>query len=247
MLKHKIMRDLEAYSKNIDNSQETLYQLRAEKKIVNKEYLKLLDKFRISIEPEKSQIGKLKDYAMQRLFELDEKIKAEVSALEKIADDVSKKFHILFDVLDTFYGSFELFKMLKQKTGEHWKVQYINTPEGGVVGACLVNERDPKWNKQIRANISFSENKVDIESTDTMKVLFTELNGNIDYVIENWDWLQFSVFFTTEFYMDDEMGERYFAFIEKNKDFAEFIATEIRNDFYKEDLSEILNQNQQEQ
>lgn len=240
MLKHKLMRELEDYSKKIDDSQENLFKYRAEKKLLNKEYLKLANKSQTYKERNKEEYSKLKNSFMQKLAELDGKIKEEVEFLENVNEEVNKKFTILFHVLDSFYGSFEFFRMIKNKTGQDWQIQYVKAPEGAIVGVCLVSENDPNWDKQIRANISLSENTVDIKSTKTLKVLFTEVQGSIDYLAENWDWLQFSLFYHTDFYFDDVIGEKYQAFIEENKEFAEFLATEIRNDFYKDDLDELF-------
>ena len=142
----------------------------------------------------------------------------------------------LINVYSAWISQFEFNHILKRKSQTKWQLQKIQSWEGCKVGWAYVNEKDPKYNKPILVETSIVENSVTIENSDTMKIVFASVLDDLDTVEERWDWFDYFLYSVSGFYTDKKLMEYYADFLERDRDFAEYVSSVIKEDIFTDPI-----------
>ena len=153
-----------------------------------------------------------------------------------------EKCDLMFNSLEAAVYHMEIKNALKRRTGKDWNVQWVHSWDGPKVGLAFLREDDPSFEKQLHADVSLGSLAVDIENTDSRKIVFTDMQSDPQAVYLTWNWLEFYVYHKYGFFFDEIMASHYEAFIERDEDFAEFVADLVRKEASPPELSEVIEQ-----
>ena len=237
-MKRKILKDMENLRDELEAMHHTKKRIRIEKIKINSELLKL-----------KKLITSREDWSSEELAEFDktadmlttraEELKSLHQAVELDIKAKESKFNSLTQLFDGIEGTeiypFEILKMLEKKTRKNWRLEWISSYEGIKIGYAFVCEDDEAYDKQIIANYSLGDQTVDIENSESRKVVYADPRYDANDVMQSWDWMEFYLYAVVGIWKNDIRKDFYHTFIERDYDFAEALCDLIRENVMKTD------------
>lgn len=205
-----------------------------------KEKSKIAKQLRRVTETEVNGLKALSNVKEARIKELTDANETLDVRLDNIRTQICEKCGFLFETLGAHVYHMEVRRICERKLGGKWNMQWIKSWNGNNVGIAFVNEKDPNFNKEIHADISLANETVDIENTDTLKVMFTDVCSEPQAIYLSWNWLELYVYAKTGFYFDDYMINHFDTFLERDEDFAEFICRAVRDEVERTELGDFI-------
>ena len=155
---------------------------------------------------------------------------------QQMIEEMTSIYRRLINIYSAWISQFEFDHILKRNSQTRWQLQKIQSWEGCKVGWVYVNEKDPKYNKPILVETSIVENSVTIENSDTMKIVFATVLDDTDAIEERWDWFDYFLYSVSGFYTDKKLMEYYADFLERDRDFAEYVSSIIKEDIFTDPI-----------
>lgn len=232
----------------IESVYEDLHQAEIEQKLIKKE-LRSLRKEKIQNSKLIKQCGneqelvileKDRDSLDTRRATWTEYLIDVEAKIDRLRTKICEKCDMLFNTLEANIYPFEMLKTIERRTGRSWNVRWIKSWNGVNVGVAFVREDDENFDKTIYADTSLIDMSVDIENTDSRKVVFTDMVLPVESVYVNWNWLEYYVYSKTGFFFNEVMQQHFDAFNERDPDFAEFVISEIREEIDRETIDDFI-------
>lgn len=238
MSKQRELMNFLVLNQKIENSELALSECRKEITKIAGEKLKLkraLNNPVLSNE-EVEQFTKARNELSARREELIAIRKAYKEEQQLMISEMTEIYKRLINIYNAWISQFEFDQILKRKCSTKWKLQKIQSWSGCKVGWAYVNEKDKNFNKPIYVETSIVENSVEIENSDTLKVAFVTILDDPEMVEERWDWFDYYLYSVSGFYTDKKLMEYYADFLERDREFAEFVTATIHEDLFTDPI-----------